>query len=153
VRTRAFRGRGLELIRQKAPAFAVVDMRLEDGNGLDVIAELRQAAPQARTIVLTGYGNIATAVSAVKLGAVDYLAKPADADDVTDALLARTTKRRARRRTRCRPTACAGSTSSASMSCATATSRRPRAGSTCIGAPAAHSRQARTQVKSGCPRA
>jgi two-component system response regulator RegA len=79
---------GLELIRQKAPAFAIVDMRLEDGNGLDVIAELARVRPAARAIVLTGYGNIATAVSAVKLGAVDYLAKPADADDVTDALLA-----------------------------------------------------------------
>ena len=81
---------GIELIRQKAPAFAVVDMRLEDGTGLDVIAELSRARPDARAIVLTGYGNIATAVSAVKLGAVDYLAKPADADDVTDALLAAT---------------------------------------------------------------
>ena len=79
---------GIDLIRQKAPAFAVVDMRLEDGNGLDVIAELTRLKPNARIIVLTGYGNIATAVSAVKLGAVDYLAKPADADDVTDALLA-----------------------------------------------------------------
>lgn len=79
---------GIDLIRQKAPAFAIVDMRLEDGNGLDVIAELTRLKPNARIIVLTGYGNIATAVSAVKLGAVDYLAKPADADDVTDALLA-----------------------------------------------------------------
>jgi two-component system response regulator RegA len=79
---------GIELIRSKAPAFAVVDMRLEDGNGLDVIAELSRARPDSRAIVLTGYGNIATAVTAVKLGAVDYLAKPADADDVTDALLA-----------------------------------------------------------------
>ena len=81
---------GIDLIRQKAPAFAVVDMRLEDGTGLDVIAELSRVRPDARAIVLTGYGNIATAVSAVKLGAVDYLAKPADADDVTDALLAPT---------------------------------------------------------------
>src|SRR5262245_61831042 len=88
VRTAHSVAEGLELIRQKAPAFAVVDMRLEDGNGLDVIAALSELRPQARTIVLTGYGNIATAVSAVKLGAVDYLAKPADADDVTDALLA-----------------------------------------------------------------
>lgn len=79
---------GIELIRARAPAFAVVDMRLEDGNGLDVIAELARARPDSRAIVLTGYGNIATAVTAVKLGAVDYLAKPADADDVTDALLA-----------------------------------------------------------------
>jgi two-component system response regulator RegA len=79
---------GVGLIRERAPAFAVVDMRLEDGNGLDVIAELTRVRPDSRVIVLTGYGNIATAVSAVKLGAVDYLAKPADADDVTDALLA-----------------------------------------------------------------
>lgn len=79
---------GISLIRQKAPAFAVVDMRLDDGNGLDVIAELANLRPDARAIVLTGYGNIATAVTAVKLGAVDYLAKPADADEVTDALLA-----------------------------------------------------------------
>jgi two-component system, response regulator RegA len=79
---------GMDLIRQKAPAFAIVDMRLEDGNGLDVVAELVKIRPEARTIVLTGYGNIATAVTAVKLGAVDYLAKPADADEVTDALLA-----------------------------------------------------------------
>jgi two-component system response regulator RegA len=88
VRTAQSIAEGMELIRQKAPAFAVVDMRLEDGNGLDVIAELARIRPNARAIVLTGYGNIATAVSAVKLGAVDYLAKPADADDVTDALLA-----------------------------------------------------------------
>jgi two-component system response regulator RegA len=79
---------GLDLIRQRPPAFAVVDMRLEDGNGLDVVAELSKLRPSARIIVLTGYGNFATAVSAVKLGAVDYLAKPADADEVTDALLA-----------------------------------------------------------------
>ena len=79
---------GLSLIRQQQPAFAVVDMRLEDGNGLDVIAELSKLRPDARAIILTGYGNLATAVTAVKLGAVDYLAKPADADDVTDALLA-----------------------------------------------------------------
>jgi two-component system response regulator RegA len=79
---------GLSLIRQAPPAFAVVDMRLEDGNGLDVIGELSKLRPDARAVVLTGYGNIATAVSAVKLGAVDYLAKPADADDVTDSLLA-----------------------------------------------------------------
>lgn len=79
---------GMQLIREQPPAFAVVDMRLDDGNGLDVIAELARVRPNSRAIVLTGYGNIATAVSAVKLGAVDYLAKPADADEVTDALLA-----------------------------------------------------------------
>jgi len=68
------------------PAFAVVDMRLEDGNGLDVIEILRSRRPEARAIILTGYGNIATAVTAVKLGAIDYLSKPADADDVYAAL-------------------------------------------------------------------
>jgi two-component system, response regulator RegA len=79
---------GLVLLRQRPPAFAVVDMRLDDGNGLDVIAVLKELRPEARAVVLTGYGNIATAVTAVKIGAVDYLAKPADADDVYHALIA-----------------------------------------------------------------
>ncbi|WP_029351424.1 ActR/PrrA/RegA family redox response regulator transcription factor [Bosea sp. 117] len=69
-----------------APAYAVVDMRLGDGNGLDVISALKRRRPDARGIILTGYGNIATAVNAVKMGAVDYLAKPADADDICAAL-------------------------------------------------------------------
>src|SRR3954452_7682136 len=71
------------------PAFAVVDLRLGDGNGLDVVSALRSARPGARIVVLTGYGNIATAVAAVKAGALDYLPKPADADAVERALLAR----------------------------------------------------------------
>jgi two-component system response regulator RegA len=79
---------GLTAIRSTAPAFAVVDMRLDDGNGLDVVAQLKTLRPDARVVVLTGYGNIATAVTAVKLGALDYLAKPADADDILAALLA-----------------------------------------------------------------
>ena len=70
------------------PAYAVVDLRLEDGNGLDVINALHLKRSDARAVVLTGYGNIATAVNAIKLGAVDYLAKPVDADDVLAALLA-----------------------------------------------------------------
>jgi two-component system, response regulator RegA len=78
---------GLTQIGKTAPAFAVVDLRLGDGNGLDVVSALKKKRPDARAIVLTGYGNIATAVTAVKLGAVDYLAKPADADDVAAALL------------------------------------------------------------------
>jgi two-component system response regulator RegA len=77
---------GLSSVRRRPPAFAVVDMRLDDGNGIDVIAALADLRPEARAVVLTGYGNIATAVNAVKLGAVDYLAKPADADDVYNAL-------------------------------------------------------------------
>jgi two-component system response regulator RegA len=79
---------GLLQVEKTAPAYAVVDMRLGDGNGLDVISALKCRRPDARGIILTGYGNIATAVNAVKLGAVDYLAKPVDADDVVAALLA-----------------------------------------------------------------
>jgi two-component system response regulator RegA len=76
--------------RKSPPAFAVVDLRLgTSGNGLDIVEALHQARPDARVIMLTGYGNIATAVAAVKHGAVDYLSKPADADDVANALLAR----------------------------------------------------------------
>jgi len=78
---------GLTQVEQINPAFAVVDMRLADGTGLDVIAALKRRRPEARGVILTGYGNIATAVNAIKLGAVDYLAKPADADDVVAALL------------------------------------------------------------------
>ena len=79
---------GINQLETASPAFAVVDMRLEDGNGLDVISALKRRRPDARAIILTGYGNIATAVNAVKLGAVDYLSKPVDADDVVAALLA-----------------------------------------------------------------
>lgn len=80
---------GKDQARAKKPAFAVVDLRLEDGNGLDVVAAIQEARPEARIVVLTGYGNIATAVAAVKLGAVDYLAKPSDADAIEAALLAK----------------------------------------------------------------
>ena len=73
---------GIRKVEASPPAYAVVDMRLEDGNGLDVIDLIRRRRPDSRMVVLTGYGNIATAVTAVKLGAIDYLAKPADADDV-----------------------------------------------------------------------
>jgi two-component system response regulator RegA len=78
---------GLTRLETFSPAFAVVDMRLGDGNGLDVVSALKRRRPEARAIILTGYGNIATAVNAVKIGAVDYLAKPVDADDVVAALL------------------------------------------------------------------
>jgi two-component system response regulator RegA len=79
---------GFAAIAKSAPAFAIIDMRLADGNGLDVIRELKAKRPDARGIILTGYGNIATAVTAVKLGAFDYLAKPADADEIYNALMA-----------------------------------------------------------------
>lgn len=79
---------GVSAIDTLAPAFAVIDMRLGDGSGLDVIARLKERRPDARGVILTGYGNIATAVTAVKLGAFDYLAKPADADEIHAALMA-----------------------------------------------------------------
>lgn len=79
---------GIAAIERDAPDFAVIDMRLSDGNGLDVLAKLNEVRPEARGIILTGYGNIATAVTAVKLGAYDYLAKPADADEIDAALQA-----------------------------------------------------------------
>jgi two-component system, response regulator RegA len=74
-------------VAKSAPAFAVVDMRLADGNGLDVIETIHARRTDTRAIILTGYGNIATAVTAVKLGAIDYLSKPADADEIVAALL------------------------------------------------------------------
>ncbi len=79
---------GVSAVEAKPPAFAVIDMRLGDGNGLDVIARLKERRPEARGVILTGYGNIATAVTAVKLGAFDYLAKPADADEIHGTLMA-----------------------------------------------------------------
>lgn len=93
VRTAESVAAGLAEVEQAPPHYAVVDMRLGDGNGLDVISALKRRKPDARGIVLTGYGNIATAVTAVKLGAVDYLAKPVDADDVLAALLAQGDKK------------------------------------------------------------
>jgi two-component system response regulator RegA len=79
---------GMAQVESAPPAFAVIDMKLGDGSGLDVISRLKERRPEARGIILTGYGNIATAVTAVKLGAFDYMAKPADADDIHAALLA-----------------------------------------------------------------
>ena len=80
--------KGIESVKVKKPAFAVVDLRLNDGNGLEVVKELQSSNAKSRIIMLTGYGNIPTAVAAIKEGAIDYLAKPADADDVEKALLA-----------------------------------------------------------------
>jgi two-component system response regulator RegA len=80
---------GVTAATSNPPAFAVVDLRLSDGSGLEVVSALRDARPGARIVVLTGYGNIATAVAAVKAGALDYLPKPADADAVERALLAK----------------------------------------------------------------
>ncbi len=79
---------GIEAATGEAPDFAVVDLRLDDGSGIDVVTALREARPDVRVVMLTGYGNIATAVAAVKAGAIDYLPKPVDADAVETALFA-----------------------------------------------------------------
>tara|TARA_Y100000590_G_scaffold379704_1_gene447531 strand:+ start:140 stop:703 length:564 start_codon:yes stop_codon:yes gene_type:complete len=80
--------KGIHTVKQQKPAFAVVDLRLSDGNGLEVVKEIQKSNSNSRVVMLTGYGNIPTAVAAIKEGAIDYLAKPADADDVERALLA-----------------------------------------------------------------
>src|SRR5215475_4945932 len=82
VRTADSVAEGVKLAESSAPSFAVIDLRLEDGSGLDVVEQVRRRRPDSRVVILTGYGNIATAVNAVKLGAVDYLSKPADADEI-----------------------------------------------------------------------
>ena len=80
--------KGIDAVKTNNPAFAVVDLRLGDGNGLEVVKEIQNSNADSRIVMLTGYGNIPTAVAAIKQGAIDYLAKPADADDVEKALLA-----------------------------------------------------------------
>ena len=79
---------GRAIATARPPAYAVVDLRLTDGNGLDVVEVLNDRRPECRVVVLTGDGAIATAVAAVKIGATDYLSKPADASDIMNALLA-----------------------------------------------------------------
>lgn len=78
---------GLRAIHNNAPNYAIVDLRLEDGSGLDVIEALEQQSPSTRSMILTGYGNIPTAVAAARLGAIDYIAKPASADEIIDTLM------------------------------------------------------------------
>jgi two-component system response regulator RegA len=80
--------RGISKVKNAPPAFAVIDLRLGDGSGLEVVREIQKLKKDSRVIMLTGYGNIPTAVAAVKAGAIDYIPKPADADDVENALLA-----------------------------------------------------------------
>jgi two-component system, response regulator RegA len=79
---------GLLEMQARPPHFAIFDLRLQDGSGIDLMAALRDLRADARAIILTGYGNIATAVAAAKQGAIDYLPKPSDADEIMDALLA-----------------------------------------------------------------
>ena len=80
--------KGINRVNKSPPAFAIVDLRLGDGNGLEVVKEIQKFKKDSRVIMLTGYGNIPTAVAAIKAGAIDYIPKPADADDVESALLA-----------------------------------------------------------------
>ena len=87
--------KGIDTVKSLKPGFAVVDLRLTDGNGLEVVKEIQNSNSSSRIIMLTGYGNIPTAVAAIKEGAIDYLAKPADADDVEKALLADPAKKAA----------------------------------------------------------
>ena len=87
--------KGVDSVKAKKPVFAVVDLRLGDGNGLEVVKEIQNTNSESRIIMLTGYGNIPTAVAAIKEGAIDYLAKPADAEDVEKALLADPAKKAA----------------------------------------------------------
>ena len=79
---------GITMAKNSPPAYAVIDLRLNDGSGLEVVKEIQKLNKYSRIIMLTGYGNIPTAVAAVKAGAIDYIPKPADADDVEKALLA-----------------------------------------------------------------
>ena len=83
----------IQQARENKPAFAVIDLRLGDGNGLEVVNEIRKSKKESRIIMLTGYGNIPTAVAAIKAGAIDYLAKPANAEDIERALLADPSKK------------------------------------------------------------
>jgi len=78
----------IQKARENKPAFAVIDLRLGDGNGLEVVNEIQKSKKESKIVMLTGYGNIPTAVAAIKAGAIDYLAKPANAEDIEMALLA-----------------------------------------------------------------
>tara|TARA_B100001179_G_scaffold80151_1_gene56583 strand:- start:11 stop:568 length:558 start_codon:yes stop_codon:yes gene_type:complete len=84
---------GIQKAREIKPSFAVIDLRLGDGNGLEVVKEIQQSKKESKIIMLTGYGNIPTTVAAIKAGAIDYLAKPTNADDVETALLADPSKK------------------------------------------------------------
>ena len=134
VRTAGSVADGKAAVDIDPPDYAVVDLRLGDGSGVDVVSHLQAVRPESRAIILTGYGNIATAVAAVKVGAIDYLPKPADADAIETALKHMGADPPGPRNCRCRPTACAGSISSASTSSAGAMSRKPRAGCACTAA-------------------
>ena len=75
-----------EKIETNSYDYAIVDMRLADGSGLELIKKIQNKSPSTKSLLLTGYGNIATAVAAIKTGAIDYLPKPAEVDQIYDAL-------------------------------------------------------------------
>jgi len=74
------------VLSEGMPQCAVVDLRMTGGTGLDVVRALRALTPAPQVVVLTGYGTIGTAVEAIRLGAVNYLNKPADAEEIEAAL-------------------------------------------------------------------
>ena len=164
---RAFQARELEaqgakdgdeaiaLAKKESPEFAVVDLRMPGMSGLDVVRELKAIDATTNIVVLTGYGSIATALEAVRLGATHYLTKPADVDDILAAFARANRRRRSsrghRRAQTCRRSrAPSGSTSTACSPTAAATSRRPRGCSGCIAA--ACSASSRSTRAPGDPR-
>jgi len=78
---------GLDILKKEKFDYGVIDLRLDDGDGLEIITELNRLNPESKSIILTGFGNIANAVSAIKLGAVDYLSKPANIEDIISSLM------------------------------------------------------------------
>lgn len=85
VRTAGSPEEALQLAGEDSPECAVVDLRMPGGSGLEVVAELKALDPATAVVVLTGYGSIATAMEAVRRGALHYLPKPVDADELLQA--------------------------------------------------------------------
>jgi two-component system response regulator RegA len=77
----------IEKIKETSFDFALIDLRIGSDSGIELVSKIKEATPNCRIVMLTAFGNIATAVAAVKSGAIDYLAKPADADAIENALL------------------------------------------------------------------
>ena len=124
--------KGIDTVKASKPGFAVVDLRLADGNGLEVVKEIQASNPSSRIIMLTGYGNIPTAVAAIKEGAIDYLAKPADADDVEKALLADPSKKLLLQKIPCLPIELNGSIFTECLSYVIEMSQKPLEDLKCI---------------------
>ncbi|MCO4771018.1 MAG: response regulator [Deltaproteobacteria bacterium] len=82
TRTASGYGDALRSARAESPEFAVVDLRMEGPSGLELLRDLHEVDPATKVVMLTGYGSIATAVEAMRLGATNYVPKPADADEI-----------------------------------------------------------------------